>query len=430
MKTKAEELIKEIAEELIIYLKAGQLSLTPFLQQIEPSINNFRQLLRIHFILQPEVIAFIEQLPTELRRIKTSSQQVKKILQGEVRGQVDWQQTIKQRYQTNCQAQSSFVCQQRNSNYNVQENLVLKKLLNLLQTIVEQDLPQKDYNWLGVWWGADKSYQTIQEVYLNNSYLQEVDLSQVEVTDRMINNVRQSRRRFYRQAADLLASYRELVDFNNQHKELVGLLETTFIRPHNIETLFELYWVIRLIRSQTDNAQLQLLEGENNLVARWQKQDRHYYLYHDATGSEYLDWQVSLGEVIASDNSYLQQKVAAHRKEEQLAKELFNSQVTDNYWAGRPDIVLEIVAGATNELEKVVIGEVKYTTKQSTARQGLQELLEYLALVKYKGDYLNNRELTTDQIDGLLLVDDVELGTKKSATVKVYNTQDEVQLDL
>src|SRR6056297_2382858 len=125
MKTKAEELIKEIAEELIVYLKAGQLNLTPFLQQIKPNINNFKQLLRIHFILQPEIITFIEQLPTQLRRIKTSSQQIKKMLQGEVRGQVDWQQTIKQRYQTNCQARSSFVCQQRNSNYNVQENLVL-----------------------------------------------------------------------------------------------------------------------------------------------------------------------------------------------------------------------------------------------------------------------------------------------------------------
>jgi hypothetical protein len=58
-------------------------------------------------------------------------------------------------------------------------------------------------------------------------------------------------------------------------------------------------------------------------------------------------------------------------------------------WGGRPDIILEKY-GKDDKIMSVFIGEVKYTDDWNYAIQGLKELLEYMALIKEKGVYIEN----------------------------------------
>ncbi|GAB6098562.1 hypothetical protein JCM16358_04410 [Halanaerocella petrolearia] len=436
MKTPPQDLVAEIADELIIYLKAGKLNPNPFIKQINFQLENLTELLQVHFVLQQEVIDFIDQLPQQLNRIKGSWQQVDQLLTREIKGRVNWQQTIKERYKTSCNSQNRFVCQEKNKDYNLKENIVLKKLLNIIVTILDDviSIREGDYKWLADWIGDKGIYQQFKEVYLNNSYLKQIKQDQIEVTDRMINNVKQSRRPFYRRAANLLSLYQSLINYNSWdediEEEVIELLQQTFIQPDKVEILFELYWVLRLLKSETEEASLQLLQPDNSLVASWKQDSKEYSLYHDATGSKRLSWQVSLQEVTDSDNNYLKQKVAAYKKRRKLAREFFGSQITDSYWSGRPDIILEVVDATTNKLDRVVIGEVKYTAKKSTARQGLKELLDYIALIKTEDDYFNNQKLDKEKVQGLLLLDDVKLEKSGLENINLYNKKDKLELFL
>ena len=54
----------------------------------------------------------------------------------------------------------------------------------------------------------------------------------------------------------------------------------------------------------------------------------------------------------------------------------------------------------------MVIGEIKYTCRTGTAKQGLQELMEYCQLLKYQQEYVGDTDI---EVVGLLLLDGVAL---------------------
>lgn len=62
MKLQAEDILKEIADDLIIYLKAGKINCNSFLQNLNIQINNLEQLLRIHFLIHKDVKEFVREL--------------------------------------------------------------------------------------------------------------------------------------------------------------------------------------------------------------------------------------------------------------------------------------------------------------------------------------------------------------------------------
>ncbi len=88
------------------------------------------------------VIDFVQELPERVRRIKTTVTKSTRKLEGEVRGRIDWQETIKERYKTNPKNQTLFACSQTKKNYNIQENLVLKQLLSVIHKTIFEDLNQ------------------------------------------------------------------------------------------------------------------------------------------------------------------------------------------------------------------------------------------------------------------------------------------------
>ena len=59
--------------------------------------------------------------------------------------------------------------------------------------------------------------------------------------------------------------YRELISRNMDEELIKQLLKETFVFPEKEDVLFELYWVVQLIKHNSENAELRLIDGRDNL---------------------------------------------------------------------------------------------------------------------------------------------------------------------
>ena len=433
-KLKPEDMIKEIAEMLVIYLKQGNtVKLDSYIKKLNLNINNFDQLLRIHFLLNKDVMSFIEELPHLIRNIKTSTQKNNREVNGEIRGRIDWQATIANRCKNNFNDKSRFVCQQVDKDFNIKENLVLKKFLKIIDEILINDLKRSwfDYHWLSNWFENDGLFNSFDQIINRNIYLKRINLDNVIITDRMINDSKRSRNILYRKAAELLEFYYNYVENNiwqENEEKIIKLLNDSFIKPQKDSVLFELYWVMKLIEANTNKYSLELLDKKSNLTAEWIKGNYKYSLYHDSTASKNLNWSVDLSEIKNSGNSFLKRKVLSREKAMEISS-VFNSELDKNYWNGRPDIIIEVRNRSDNSLKKIIVAEVKYTRNNDTAKGGLKELLDYLYLIKdSNSQYFDLRE-NEIAIEGLLLVDEIRNKDNIFKALKIKKSQDEISFE-
>src|SRR5690625_4676077 len=96
-----ERILKEIAHFLHAYLKDGYVQMDSFSKKIHPNIERFEQLFVLRFLLHDETKRFVEQLPELIRKFKTTSRQIQQTNISEVRGSIDWPETIRTRLNTN-----------------------------------------------------------------------------------------------------------------------------------------------------------------------------------------------------------------------------------------------------------------------------------------------------------------------------------------
>jgi hypothetical protein len=415
MKVLSEELLDEISDDLNQFLQYG--NLTSFAKDIDPNLNidNINKLLRIHFVLtqstdkgQVGVLDFVEELSQRLRRIKTTIKKEIEIFEGEVRGRINWKNTINQRYKHNLNDTTLFACEKKEKDYDIAENLVLKRLLQIIHEIIFYDLSigfRKKYNWLKKWVDGAELREVLNKLYFRNVYLKRINLAKSYVTDRMINRAKKSRNILYREAAYLLERYNKLMAYELDPSEAKELLKNTFIAPEKADVLFELYWTIKII-NQFENPKFYLIEPGSNIVASWDAHGFKYRIFHNSVGS--FEFKEKLDEVakqqIDKDN-FLGREIRVLKTLEQLT-----GFKTDSLWGGRTDIVLEKV-DETGQIISILIGEVKYTQDKDYAVQGLKELLEYMALIKHKGKYFDEyKKLFKDSgnITGCLFLDFID----------------------
>ncbi|MGM0502884.1 MAG: hypothetical protein ACQERJ_10160 [Bacillota bacterium] len=394
------------------------------------NINNFEQLLRIHFLLKEEVKEFIEDLPYLIRNIKTSTQKTNREVNGEIRGRIDWQATISNRSKNAYTNSNTFVCQQVDKDFNIKENLVLKKFLNVLNNILYDDLNSSwnDYSWLSDWFNNDGLFKKFEQIMSKNVYLKRISLDNTIISERMIADSKKSRNYLYRRAAELLEFYFDYIennswkDNNEESKEILELLRNSFIKPEKDSVLFELYWVIKLIRANAKGYKLNLLDGSSNLTAEWLRGNYKYRLYHDSTASNELNWNVDLNEIKNSSNSYLKRKALSYKNAKKISN-IFNSEINSSYWSGRPDIIIEIRNRSDNSLKKIVLAEVKYSRNHETAKGGLKELLDYIYLIKDSNKQYFDISQAEVEIEGLLLVDQIKKGDMTFKALKIEKNQ-------
>ncbi len=403
MSTKEEELLEEISGFLHGYLKSGKVRINSFISKMNINISNLEQLLTIRFLLKDETKEFVKALPVLLKRFKTTTVIHNETYIGEVRGQIDWEQTTKKRLVRNHKDKTIFSTNESVRSYNIPENLVLKELLGLLYAVLYKDAYIKGFKnreWFLEWQHLKGN---VAHACKKNIYLQRVD--DVQVSDRIIQKTLNHRNKIYREAAKLLSSYRRLINGQYSKDDIKKILRETFIAPDNVDVLFELYWIVQLIKHNAEESQLHLMDGSQNMVASWEKESHIYQLFHDSTGSNEIHFSVAANEISKSNNSYLQKKYQSFTTSNALAHDFFGRSPTKFLWRGRPDFLLEIYDKKTNELVKLIIGEVKNTSKVEYAITGLEELLDYVHFVKdRKGDYLFGGSVS---VQGLLCVGDV-----------------------
>jgi hypothetical protein len=423
-KTSEQDLVAAIADDFNTYVGKG-VRLEPLLADIEPNlnINDLDRLLRIHFVLteqgddRPGVIDFVGALPKRLRQLRTTVSQRIVERRGEVRGRIDWQETAKRRYQEAGVSQTQYACRETRENYDTDENLVLKILLSRIHRAVFDDLElaleaPAEYPWVGVWVDEPQSLAAeLNRLYRTNIYLERINTNGRRVTERMLRSVERSRNPLYQEAAQLLSRYRRLMNHDFDPREAKELLRNVFVRPSEVETLFELYWVFRILDCYGD-VRFEVLEGGSDLVASWETTDgSQYALYHDSTGSASLSFSEGLATIEQpEEDGYLYRTIQITERWQHLAKEHFGIAGHGTLWGGRPDILIERYPPATEQPMEVFVGEVKYTADRSYSARGLRELLEYMAFVRANADYLEKADdvLTSNRVKGALFVDRVE----------------------
>lgn len=451
-KTTEEALVDEIADDFHTYLRKGvRFDRVIGSAHTDLDIDDIEALLRIHFVLtdaeeddlEVGVLDFMRQLEDRIRRMKTTTSPESYEHHGEIRGQIDWQGTVKTRARAGRVDEPVFVCTQPEEHYNIDENLVLKRLLTVIHDILTDDLAYAldnpaGYDWLDAWvnpaagtGGRDpeSAAEMLTRIYEQNIYLQRIDVTDADLTDRTIESVKRSRSQFYQDAAMLLDRYRQLMNQELDSTEAQEVLNHTLIAPDNAETLFELYWVFRVLDAYEGVQYRVLTDDRNNpsTIATWEKDGVRFVLSHDATG-ESLTFSESIGSEKIEPDGYLYRMNEVLTRWQSLSDELLERSGRDSLWGGRPDIVLEQYLETESgdwELEQIFLGEVKYTQNIDYVATGLRELLEYMAFVKQDAtnEYVESADdvLESVAVKGLLFVD--ELGRETAAA-----NGDEIQI--
>jgi len=381
------------------------------LDGLDERFDDFEALMRLHFVLRPDVVDFVEALPTRLRNIKTQTKNVASVSRGTVDGRIDWSGTVQERYSRNPRDKALFVCEHRSENYDIDENLVLKELLSIIYETLEDcgRYFQRDYDWVTERWrNSVDLVETMEKIFERNVHVRRIRSPEAyEPTDRMIERASESRQAIYRDAAMLLSRYLETVA--GDPEAIQELLERTAITPSDDETLFELFVLFRYVsaieRLSNEEFTMRTIESGSQEVARLTGEDgEEVVLYHDNSARDRgLSFRSNVYEKSEADLSRTER---IHRE----AREISNTYFTDAEFraaTGRPDvIVLEIQRETGTEY---LVTEIKHSTRPETIRSGIRETLEYLTFLRQDGELVHDEpNVFGSGWNGVLVVQDLE----------------------
>ncbi len=415
-RTVQKKLIEKIVPELSTYLRKGKIN--PDL--IEKNINydgiekiqDVETIFKIRFVLTEKVVNFLKELPNRVRRIKTECEKRTLTRKGEVRGKIDWKKTTTKQLTD----KTIFVCRNPSKNYDVPENLVLKKILSVIYQVLDDELTtaiEKDYEWLGELRGEEDLVNSLKNIYDRNVHVNRIkDPKEYQVSERDISRAQNSRKQLYKEAADLLIKYRGLMRGNYEEDDLRKLFKETLIIPRNDSTLFELYSVFQLIKRWNENEknfELKKIDEDYDEIAIYEKGNTKKRVYHNDTGN--ITFYESLDDLEKEIIQYDDQNVLARLaksfiKNKRLKDNLLDIE-TQSFYQGVPDIVVK--KNKNNSLEELIIGEVKYSKKERTFIEGLEQLVTYLHFAKTNDSYL----LEKSDLKGILVVDEKNLDEDK-----------------
>jgi hypothetical protein len=413
-----DDLLEELTQDILAYVMNGAFPESELARSIKPEqlderFEEYGLLLDLHFILQNDVIAFIRELSEHLRSIRTETRTTSRTRRGTVDGRINWGSTIKKRYSEHPRDYSIFVCDNRSENYDIPENIVLKRLISVVhQTIREaEEYLRADYDWVSeTWRGSEDLIDELQRIVERNVHVRRIrDPDTYEPTERMLTTAANSRHEVYRAAASLLRFRQRL--FRGEPDEIRRLLDETAITPDDTDSLFELFVLFRFVGTleeiRESQPQFQTIATDRQEVARFDG-DQEIVLYHDNSARDRnLSFVTAPNE---EDDPSRTQKVQLVAQE--VASNYFRKDFENH--TGRPDvIVLEIISESGNEHEYLIV-EVKNSANQDTIRRGIKETLEYLAFLRVNDEFVfgrNDSEYFGSGWNGLLVVQDLDEDT-------------------
>ena len=384
-----EDLVDAVAEDLFAYVMHGSLSERHVASEIKPfgldeRFEDFQSLVDLHFVLRPEVVEFVEALPHRLRNIKTQTKNVETVSRGEISGRISWDSTVKTRSARAPGDNSLFVCTSRHESYDIDENLVLKQLLSIVYSTLDdcEAYLQQEYDWVTDQWKDNlELVDRLRRLFERNVHVTRIrDPETYEPTDRMIQTAESARNEIYREAASLLRDLR--ASRRADESALTALLEETTITPDDEETLFELYVLFEYVKAIEDHQEgetsVATIETDRQEVAKIESADgTDVVLYHDNSASDRdLSFVPELSE---KPDRELSRAERIQRESREIVERYFEDERFELH-TNRPDvIVLEI---QHEDGYEYLITEVKYSTSTETVKRGVKETLEYLAFLR------------------------------------------------
>ena len=411
-----DDLLGKLTQDVFAYVMHGEFPEDRFVGKIRPEglderFDDFESLVRLHFILRPDVVRFVEELPDRIRSVKTQTRNVSATRRGRVDGRIDWSATIRERSSRAPGDTSLFVCQNRTESYDVDENVVLKRLLSIIYDTLRdcETHLNREYEWVTDRWRENlELVDVLTEVVERNVHVTRIrDPEEYEPTERMLRRAEESRNEIYRDAARLLREYEEAA--SGDRDAIRTLLDETAITPDDDETLLELYVLFRYIQAieefRSERFRLSTIESGSQEVARMVGEDAEFVLYHDQLG---LDRDVTfVTEEVEAEDADLGRAEMVKRKAREVEAHYFREDETSPR-TNRPDvIVLEV---RTDDRLRYLVTEVKNATRKETIRQGIEETLEYLAFLRHDDEFVFERdtEFFGSGWNGLLVIQDLE----------------------
>jgi hypothetical protein len=431
LKLNDEDLIDELTQDIIAYVMKGKLDRDSFASKIryenlDERYDDYLKLVDLHFILKEDVIDFVDDLEDHLRSIKTQTENISHTSRGSVEGRINWSKTFRKRNSQSPENTALFVCDDRSENYDIAENIVLKKLLAVINDALDrsEELLEKDYNWVNDTWREEELVEEMNNIFERNLHIRRIsDPGKYEPTDRMIETALNSRQPVYRKAAKLLRGRQKLL--NGEQEAVEQLLQDTAITPDNEARLFELFVLFKFISTiedlKEDSFKLKSIESGKQEIARM-KGEKELALYHDNSGPGEISFKQDLSN---KNREELSRTELAQKK----AREVFLDYMDkdDSNYTRKPDvIVLEIINEEENEYE-YIIAEVKNSTNEDRIEQGIRETLEYLAFLRVEDNPETDQEDLFTENQGILVIRDLEkepLPLDEQKEIKILQASD------
>ncbi|ELY40688.1 hypothetical protein [Natronorubrum sulfidifaciens] len=410
-----DQLLEQLTSDILAYAMQGSFperelarSIKP--EQLDERFEEYELLLDLHFILQDDVVEFVRQLPEHLRSIRTETRTTSRTRRGTVDGRINWGDTIKKRYSQYPRDSSIFVCDNRSVDYDIPENLVLKRLISVVHRTIREaeEYLRADYDWVSeTWKGSEDLIDELQRIVDRNVHVRRIrDPETYEPTERMLTTAADSRHGVYRNAAALLRGRQRLL--RGEPDEIRRLLEETAIAPDDTDALFELFVLFRFVATleemRESQPQFKTIATDRQEVARFEG-EKEIALYHDNSAR---DRDLSFVAVPDADTENPSRTDQVQLVAQEVAGNYFGKDYQNH--TGRPDvIVLEIISEDENEHEYLIV-EVKNSTNEDTIRRGVKETLEYLAFLRVNEDFVFGRddgEYFGSGWNGLLVVQDL-----------------------
>lgn len=422
----SEAIIDGLTEDILAYAMNGgfpnrELAESLKFEALDKRFEDYELLVDLHFLLKPEVIDFVEQLSQRIRNVRTETTSVARTQRGGIDGHINWGATVKARYATNPNDRSLFVTEHRSEDYDIPENLVLKKLLSVIyMTLRETDeYLRAEYDWVADRWHDNRSLiDDVQRTVDRNVHVRRIrEPDAYEPTERMLTTAANARQAIYRDAAALLRARERL--HNGHPEELRQLLTETAITPDDQAKLFELYVLFRFIATLEDLQDtppvFQTITRGRDEVARFNG-DREIVVYHDDSGD---DSGLSFRTEVDPDDRKLTRAEQVQQTARSVASNYFDKQFRNH--TGRPD-VLALEVKQTDPLQyEYLIAEIKHSTREETIRTGIKETLEYLAFLRVNEEFVFGEKGDIDPKyfgsgwNGLLVVQDLDQETPSVA---------------
>ena len=410
------ELLENLTEDIATYVMHGEfpedeLAANLKYDELDERFSDYKLLMDLHFILKPEVVNFVEELPQRIRSIKTQTRNRSRMQRGSIDGKINWSSTIQKRYSENPGDRSLFVTENRTEHYDIDENIVLKKLLSVIYHTLQEakEYLEKDYTWVNERWRKNRDLiEDMERIFERDVHVKRIRKpEEYEPTDRMLNTAENSRQRLYQRSADLLEDRKRI--FEGDEDALEEMLQETAITPDDEETLLELFVLFKFISTiddmEDEGFSLNTIESGSQKVASLASDEKEISVYHDSS-TDIKDLAFKFDPEDDVDGREYSRPEKVEIKSNEIIKDYFGKDMVNT--TGRPDVILVEVVDKQRSEREYFITEVKNSTNEKTIRRGIKETLEYLAFLRDEDGFIYDKENLGGEKSGLLVVQDFE----------------------